>query len=302
MTAPLNADPTQQATIAGYQSRPVTKPPNWHGLVTLDLLVNNLSSGLFMVAVLAELVAPAVFRPLASVAYPLALAWLLVDLVCLVLDLGDPARFHHMLRVWKPSSPMSLGTWCLTAYAAPLTLVAGLSLVPVEWGLEGARRVIAVVGLVPALAAAAYKGVLFSTTAQRGWGDARWFGGYLVNSALVLGAAELLLIGLARGRPQAVELLRVASLLLLPLNLVALGLLLADIRAALTEARGARTFVRVAVLAAAGGILLPLGLLALGGTVALVTAMLLLLLGALVVRDEIVRLPHRLHHRPHAAP
>ena len=59
---------------------------------------------------------------------------------------------------------------------------------------------------------------------------------------------------------------------------------------------------RVAVLAAAGGILLPLGLLALGGTVALVTAMLLLLLGALVVRDEIVRLPHRLHHRPHAAP
>ena len=38
MTAPLNADPTQQATIAGYQSRPVTKPPNWHGLVTLDLL------------------------------------------------------------------------------------------------------------------------------------------------------------------------------------------------------------------------------------------------------------------------
>ena len=44
-----------QATITGYTSRPVTKPPNWHGLVTLDLLFNNLSTGLFLVAVMGEL-------------------------------------------------------------------------------------------------------------------------------------------------------------------------------------------------------------------------------------------------------
>ena len=33
-----------------------------------------------------------------------------VDLLFLVLDLGDPLRFHYMLRVFKPSAPMSLGT------------------------------------------------------------------------------------------------------------------------------------------------------------------------------------------------
>ena len=298
MTAPLNADQTQQATITGYQSRPVTKPPNWHSLVTLDLLLNNLSTGLFLVMAIGELIAPAVFRPLAPMGYPLALVWLIGDLVCLVLDLGDPARFHHMLRVWKPSSPMSLGTWCLTAYAGPLTIVAGLSLAPAAWGLEDVRRVIAVVGLVPALAAAAYKGVLFSTTAQRGWADARWFGGYLLNSALVLGAAELLILGPILGQPQAVAMIRLVSVLLLPLNLVALGLLLADVRPALTDARNARSFAVLVVVSVVGGILAPLGLLALGGGLLLVVAVVLILVGATMVRHEIVQLPHRLSHVP----
>ena len=130
MTAPLNIDPTAQATATGYADRPVTKPPNWHGLVALDLLLNNLSTGLFLVAALGELVAPESFRPLAALAYPIALLFLIGDLVCLVLDLGDPFRFHHMLRVWKPSSPMSLGTWCLTAYAVPLTALTVMGLVP----------------------------------------------------------------------------------------------------------------------------------------------------------------------------
>ena len=134
MTAPLNIDPTAQATATGYSDRPVTKPPNWHGLVTLDLLLNNLSSGLFLVAALGELVVPESFRPLAALAYPIALLFLIGDLVCLVLDLGDPFRFHHMLRVWKPSSPMSLGTWCLAAYAVPLTALTVMGLVPGERG------------------------------------------------------------------------------------------------------------------------------------------------------------------------
>ena len=59
---------------------------------------------------------------------------LIVDLACLVLDLGDPLRFHHMLRVFKPSSPMSLGTWCLSAYSLPLTLLVASDLFfPAAW-------------------------------------------------------------------------------------------------------------------------------------------------------------------------
>jgi len=95
----------------GYADRLVTKAPNWHGLVALDTLFNNMTSGLFLVAALGELFAPTVFAVVARAAYPIALALLLADLVCLVVELGDPLRFHHMLRVFKPTSPMSFGTW-----------------------------------------------------------------------------------------------------------------------------------------------------------------------------------------------
>ena len=37
-------------------------------------------------------------------------------MVALVHDLGRPSRFVNMLRVAKPTSPMSVGTWILTAY------------------------------------------------------------------------------------------------------------------------------------------------------------------------------------------
>src|SRR3954453_2141289 len=125
----------------GYAGGPVTKPPAWHGLVAWDLLFNNLTTGLFLVAALAELAAPEVFTPVARAAYPLALVLLLTGLVCLVLDLGDPLRFHHMLRVVQPTSPMSLGTWCLTLSSLPLTVAAALSVWPAGGpALEWARK------------------------------------------------------------------------------------------------------------------------------------------------------------------
>jgi formate-dependent nitrite reductase membrane component NrfD len=120
-------------------------------------LFNNLTTGLFLVAATGELAAPAVFTSVARVAYPVALVFLLADLLCLVFDLGDPRRFHHMLRVFKPSSPMSLGTWCLTIYSLPLTVAAALSLLP-EGGiaLEWIRKAAVVLGPLPALGSVVY--------------------------------------------------------------------------------------------------------------------------------------------------
>src|SRR5436190_22853140 len=201
---------------AGYATGPVTKAPAWHGLVAWDLLFNNLTTGLFLVAAIGELAAPAIFTPVARVAYPVALVFLIADLLCLVLDLGDPLRFHHMLRVFKPTSPMSLGTWCLTIYSLPLTVAAALSLWPGSGpALEWARKAAVVLGLLPALGSALYKGVLLSTNAQPGWRDARWPGGYLANSALLLGCAELLALATLLGQERAGTILRAALVLLL---------------------------------------------------------------------------------------
>src|SRR6185312_7757325 len=46
----------------------------------------------------------------------IALAAASISPVLLILDLGRPKRFHHMLRVFKVSSPLSVGTWILLAF------------------------------------------------------------------------------------------------------------------------------------------------------------------------------------------
>src|SRR6202046_4119983 len=217
----------------GYEHLPVTKVPGWHGIIAWDALLNGMATGLFLAAAISELAAPAVFLRVAKVAYPVALVLLLVDLGLLVLDLGDPSRFHHMLRVFKPGSPMSLGTWCLTIFSLPLTAAAALSLLAeLGWDFEWARLLAVVGGLLPGFASAAYKGVLLSTNAQPGWKDARWLGGYLTNSALVMGCGEFLVLSTLMRQAQASSILRTAFIVLLLLNVIPLGLLFRNLRPA----------------------------------------------------------------------
>jgi hypothetical protein len=283
-------------SVLGYADRPVTKAPNWHGLVTLDILLNNLTTGLYLVTALGETVAPATFGSVTRLAYPLALLLLFGDLVCLVLDLGDPWRFHHMLRVWKPSSPMSLGTWCLTAYAVPLTVLVALGLVPGGTaGLEWIRQPLLLIGLVPALGAALYKGVLFSTTSQPGWRDARWLGGYLVNSAVLLGGMTVLGLAVLAGDDRLVGILRWAVAALLALNLVVFLLLVADLREALRQARSRRALAVLGLLTMLCSLVIPFILVVAGEPALMLGGVLLSVFGAGLVRFEIVRLPHLLH-------
>jgi hypothetical protein len=281
---------------AGYAAATLTKAPAWHGLVAWDLLFNNLTTGLFLTAALGELAAPEVFTPLAKAAYPLALVLLLVDLLCLVLDLGDPLRFHHMLRVFKPTSPMSLGTWCLTIYSLPLTVAAALSLLPAGWpALEWVRKAAVVLGLLPALGSAGYKGVLLSTNAQPGWRDGRWLGGYLTNSALLLGCAEMLALSVLMGQERAAIVLRPALAVLLVINALIFSFLVANLCTALLRMYRSRRLWRLGILTLGGSVLAPLCLVLVGGNPPLLlAAVLLLLLGSLAIRFVIIKVPHAL--------
>jgi hypothetical protein len=199
--------------------------------------------------------------------------------------------------VFKPTSPMSLGTWCLTVYALPLTVLALLSIRPIL-SLDWLRKLAIIVGLLPALGTALYKGVLFSTTAQPGWKDARWLGGYLASSAVMLGAAQLLLLSGVTGQPAAAAALRPTLELLLVLNAVTLGLVIRDVRATLARAYESTRLSELALLVVGVGVLAPLYLLAVGRPMSVAVAILLILLVALFVRSVIVRLPHLLPEPP----
>lgn len=277
---------------AGYAHEEPTHPPPWHGLVVWDVFLNALTTGLFLAAAVGELAAPATFAPVGRWAYPLALALLLADLTLLVLDLGDRLRFHHMLRVFKPSSPMSLGTWCLTAYSLPLTAVVALD---VFAAFDSVRTVLLAVSLPFAFGSMAYKGVLFSTSSQPGWRDARWLGAYHTASALALGSVLLLALAALTGEGRAAAALARGAAALLALQCVPLTLLWIELRPAL-RARYPVSQLRLTAAVAVVGAVIPVGLLLTGTEPApVVVAAALALAGGWVVRYRVVALPHAGH-------
>src|SRR5271154_4319242 len=290
LTKPL----PQPGGQSGYANTTVTKVPGWHGIIAWDALLNGMATGLFLAAAVSEFASPAVFMRVAKVAYPVAFVLLIVDLGLLVLDLGDPLRFHHMLRVFKPSSPMSLGTWCLTIFSLPLTAAAALSLLA-EWGwdFEWARLLAVVLGLLPGFGAAAYKGVLLSTNAQPGWKDARWLGGYLTNSALLMGCAELLVLSALMGQTHATAILRTAFVVMLVLNVIPLGLLFAILQPAHARLYTRGQQWRAGILPFTAATPIPLGLtLFNGGPPFIFGAVIFLLSGSWVIRFVYVKIPH----------
>jgi hypothetical protein len=289
-----------------YADRTVTKAPPWHGLVAWDMLFNSLTTGTFLTAAIGDLVSPADFAAVARLAYPLALVLLLIDLACLIGDLGAPMRFHYMLRVFKRGSPMSLGTWCLTIYSFPLTVAAAISLL--DWPLFAAVRNLAsadllawlgpartlaiVAALVPAFGSAVYKGVLISTSAQPGWKAARWLGAYMTSAAPMLGCAVLLIIAGSMNLERAAGTLRTCLMPLILLNLIVLALLVGNLRPALERRWTCEKNLSIGA-AAFGGLVVPMVLMPF--TTDLITEMALVALllgGSLLVRFVIVLLPH----------
>ncbi|MCO1594621.1 polysulfide reductase NrfD [Micromonospora sp. RHAY321] len=167
------------ADFASYYGRPILKPPVWKHDIAGYLFTGGLAAGSSLIGAGAQLTG----RPgLRAVGRWAALGGVAASTYLLVHDLGRPDRFHHMLRVAKLTSPMSIGTWILTAFGpmAGVAAVAELApLLPRHGPLGLARRVAPTVGNVAGLAAAAtapalatYTGVLLADTAVPAWHDA----------------------------------------------------------------------------------------------------------------------------------
>ncbi len=99
-----------------------------------------------------------------------ALAALSGGAVALAADLGRPERFHHMLRVFRPSSPMNMGSWLLAAYG-PAVGVAALSNMSGRASGIGKVATWSAAALAPAVAT--YTGVVVGDTAVPAWHGAR---------------------------------------------------------------------------------------------------------------------------------
>jgi hypothetical protein len=111
---------------ASYYNQPIINPPVWEEReIAGYLFFGGLAGASSILAAGAELTGRPVLARRASLCASGAIT---VSLGALIHDLGRPARFINMLRVFKPTSPMSVGTWILAAYS-PLNFASSASTV-----------------------------------------------------------------------------------------------------------------------------------------------------------------------------
>jgi hypothetical protein len=162
MSATVPRDPAR-----GRYGRPVLKEPVWKPEIPFYFYSGGLAGASAGLAALSELEGnPALARR----AWAIALAGSAASPALLIADLGVPSRFVNMLRVVKLTSPMSMGSWILTAFGS-LTAAATFS----AWtGAAPRAGAVAKAGsAVLGLPVSTYTAALIANTAVPAWHEAR---------------------------------------------------------------------------------------------------------------------------------
>jgi formate-dependent nitrite reductase membrane component NrfD len=167
------------AVFTSYYGRPVVKASPWEKDIPAYLFLGGLAGGSSLLAAGAHATGRPSLRRTGRLG---ALVGISLSMAALVHDLGKPARFANMLRVAKPTSPMSVGTWILTVYGPMAGLAGAAELRPylprvLRDGLPGRLLGLAATpaGAIAALTApavASYTAVLLADTATPSWHEA----------------------------------------------------------------------------------------------------------------------------------
>lgn len=146
--------------MSTYRAAALLKPPVWTWEVPLYFFIGG-AAGVAAVIAAAAQFSGLPLHALARDAKWIAAIGALVSPLLLVSDLGRPARFLNMLRVFKRQSPMSVGVWTLVLFSN----AAVVSLLPIGALASAATIVAAMTGAV----LATYTGVLIGATAIPVW-------------------------------------------------------------------------------------------------------------------------------------
>jgi len=294
----------------------ITVAPGWEWWVVWYFFLGGLAAGLYFIAALIELVGSERDREMAQVSYYLAFPLALVCGVLLILDLGRPERFWHMLiqsetgrLMFKYWSPISVGAWTLTVFGG-LAFLSFLGVLA-EHGRVGLGRFR---GLVRTLHrgpvgvgfsllcagvgffVASYTGVLLTASNQPFWSDTRLIGGLFLSSAAATSTALMLLLRLPWAAPASLVRLQRVNAWALGLELVLLVSFLLSLGALTPPLLQSSHGMMLIVVTGLLGLVLPLMLRLVRGPSTWVTVLscLLVLLGGFEMRYSILMVAQHL--------
>jgi len=152
------------ASFSSYYGRPVIKEPSWQEPdIAGYLYLGGLAGASSAIALGAQLTRRPALERASKIG---ALAAIGAGMVGLLHDLGRPARFVNMLRVFKPTSPMNMGSWLLSAYG-PAAGVSALTAATGRFRRIGGVATAGAAALGPLVAS--YTAALICDTAVPSW-------------------------------------------------------------------------------------------------------------------------------------
>lgn len=161
--------------FTSYYGKPIVKAPPWGHWIPAYLFLGGVAGGSQLLATGAHFSGNDALRRPTRIVSVIAIA---LSGGALIEDLGRKERFVNMLRTIKLTSPMSMGTWILSAYAAgavPALAAEATTIVrlPLTSVIRRVETPSAVVGAVFSAPLAAYTSVLLSDTAVPLWNAAQ---------------------------------------------------------------------------------------------------------------------------------
>ena len=169
----------------------------WGAPIYLYLWLAGMAGGAYFAAFLAGRFAGEDNRQLLRLATYLGIPLAVIGVILLVVELGQPIRFWHLLTVFKVISPMSMGTWILLVWVGIAVIMV------IFWWAEQLlteevaprlRRIIDFLVPVDAVFAVlliAYTGVLLAVSNQPLWAGTLLLPALFVASAISTGVAIL---------------------------------------------------------------------------------------------------------------
>lgn len=179
----------QPGEFRSYYGQPVVKEPEWTWEVPWYLFAGGLAGASSGLGLGARLTGRAVLAQRAGL---VAAAGAVASPALLIADLGRPARFINMLRVFKPTSAMNVGSWILALYGPA---AAGAGLLGTVGRLPRLRGTLEKTAAALGLPMATYTAVLVADSSIPVWHDARRDLPFLFagSAAMTAGAAATLL-------------------------------------------------------------------------------------------------------------